>query len=374
MIAGRNTPSLKERTHNPRIHWIDLLESIAIFMVILYHGPLYSYNFHNPAVGSVGALHYFFNTILSTCVPLFFFANGYLLFSKKMDLKKHFSKVLRLVALVTLWSAITVFILMFINQEFFGIKEFLKNVWYRKMWWNHHLWFIGSLVMVYIFFPLLKNAYDTNKKAFFYFTAVVAFLTFGNTLLNHLLNTGKFFLGAPINADGKNYFDMFNPFYGIRGWVFVYFCLGGIAYHYKDKILQIPPKTRNIISSLGIIISCLGLFGLGLVLSTSLLNEWPWDVVFKGYDSIFTLFNVIFIYILCLNYKANNRFIALVSRNTLGIYFIHMIIIKLTCPYMKQIDFLCNLPGSLIYSFAVLCISLGISVLIQKIPIVKKIL
>lgn len=371
MITPRTISPL---TAKSRLTWVDLLESIAIFMVILYHGSLYKYNFHDPVIGNTGLIYYFFNTILSTCVPLFFFVNGYLLFSKKFDLKKHFTKILRLILLVTIWSAITIFILMFINQEFFGIKEFFKHVWYRKMWWNHHLWFIGSLVMVYIFFPLLKNVFDTNRKIFFYFFIVVTFLTFGNTLLNQALNVGKFFIGSSINANGKNYFDMFNPFYNIKGWVLVYFCFGGVVYHFRNHILQIPVKLRNIVSIIGIIISCLGLFGLGLILSSANPTVWPWDVVFSGYDSIFTFLNVVFIFSLCLNYKSRNRLITTISRNTLGIYLIHMILVSLTRPTFLKISLFCNLPGNLFYAFLILCASLGISLLIKKIPIIKKIL
>lgn len=230
-------------------------------MVIVYHGSLFSYNFNY--------LHYFFCTILSTCVPLFFFANGYLLFSKKIDLKRHFSKVIRLIILTTIWSTVTIFILMFIKQEFFGIKDFLQDVWYRKMQWNEHLWFMGSLVTAYIFFPLLKNAFDTNRKVFFYFFIIIIFLTIGNTLLNHVLDTTRFFVGAPININNKNYFNMYNPFFDNRGWALTYFCLGGIAYHFKDKIVKIPQKTRNLLSIIGILISCVGLFGLGLIYSIS---------------------------------------------------------------------------------------------------------
>lgn len=60
------------------------------------------------------------------------------------------------------------------------------------------------------------------------------FLTFGNTLLNNGLNIIKFISNIPLNINSKNYFDMYNPFYTIYGWAFVYFCLGG-GLHYISK-------------------------------------------------------------------------------------------------------------------------------------------
>ena len=63
-------------TNKDRIAWIDLLETIAIFMVVLYHSRFYISNIIG--LGSLGTyVNYFFNTILAVSVPLFFFVNGY---------------------------------------------------------------------------------------------------------------------------------------------------------------------------------------------------------------------------------------------------------------------------------------------------------
>lgn len=88
-----------------RWSYIDLLECIAIYFVLVYHTTLYSFDFLNEGT-LFNYFAYFFRTILSTCVPIFFFANGYLLFNRPFVLKKHIYKTLKLVLLVFIWAAI----------------------------------------------------------------------------------------------------------------------------------------------------------------------------------------------------------------------------------------------------------------------------
>ena len=76
-----------EKIKKSRIEYIDLLEASAILFVVLYHTRDYTYNFLEGEKGLLLYVPYFFRAVLSTCVPLFFFANGFLLLNKKFDLK-----------------------------------------------------------------------------------------------------------------------------------------------------------------------------------------------------------------------------------------------------------------------------------------------
>ena len=150
---------------NKRLAHIDILEFIAIFFVILYHSTLYSYDFLMECKFTHYVLYYF-RTILSTCVPLFFFANGYLLFGKSFALRKHILKMIKLIALTMIWAIITLIFLQPIKQETLSLVEFIKSIWHWKQGWINHLWYMGALICIYVFFPLLKNAYDNNYKVF----------------------------------------------------------------------------------------------------------------------------------------------------------------------------------------------------------------
>jgi surface polysaccharide O-acyltransferase-like enzyme len=304
-------------------------------------------------------------------VPLFFFANGYLLFRKEFVLREHILKIIRLSVLTLIWAIITLLLLQPIKQETLSLTEFIKAIWNWKQGWINHLWYMGSLICIYIFFPLLKTAYDNNYKTFLYFTIICAALTVGNTFLNQIGTLFiSLFLEKSFVFDGINFFNIFNPFRGIRGYSFVYFCLGGIAYLSENNIEKIDAKKRNTISIVGLFVSCLGLFYVGCRYSQ--VTGSIWDVVWNGYDSLFTLANVVFIYVLCLNWKKNLTLIRLISTNTLGIYFIHGVLLAFFKPQIRSFAFSSNLLFNLIYAVFILLLSLSICTILKKIPFASK--
>lgn len=261
-----------------RQYSIDLLECIAILSVLIYHSGLYSSDIFTEPV-YLHYARYLFRTILSPCTSLFFFANGYLLFSKELDLKKHIYKIFHLIILWGVWGIGKVVILMPIKNEFLSPLEMIRAVWEMKQGWINSLWFLGALVCIYILFPLLKVAYDHSKKIFVYFIAACAIFTFGNVLLNE---GATVFLTAVLHKNdvvqGYNFFNIFNPFRGTRiGYTFVYFCVGGCFYQIKDRILDIEPFKRNITAILTMFVSCICLWGIGICYSKA--SGSMWDVV-----------------------------------------------------------------------------------------------
>ncbi len=354
-----------------RYSHIDLLETIAIFFVIMYHSTLYVFDITESGT-MLNYARYFARTILSTCVPLFFFANGYLLFNRNFDLKRHIKKTFRLVVLVFVWGVILMPIYMLISGEAFSVKVFLLSIFNLSIPWGMNLfWFIGALVCMYLLFPALKASYDTDRRAFLFFTLACFALTFGFVAGNQFLEFTGMVLHHKFTSMNYSILTMYNPFRGSYGYSFVYFCVGGLLYTYENKILQIPRRKRNCLAVAGMMLSCSFLFLIGVFYS-KYYDGKMWDVVWNGYDTIFTFINVICIYVLCLSYNGKNKYITAISVNTLGIYFTHGLIIRLTRPWMKTIPALCNYTVNLLYAFFILCICLLICILIKKIPLLKK--
>lgn len=354
-----------------RIHWIDCIEVIAIYFVVFYHCTIYSYDILSTDSTVTTYFSYYSRTFLSAGVPLFFFINGYLLFMKPLSLKKHMLKTIKLILLSLFWGLASLFILMFIKNDFLSLKDFLSYFWRLQLGWINHLWYIGALVCIYIFFPLLKQIYENNPKIFLYFTIVSAFFTFGNVLINEI---ATFVLSCLLKKDivlqDFNFFNMFNPFRGIYGYSITYFCLGGIIHKYSSKIMQVSSRTKNLLSLMMLLMGSCGLFGIGILYSRT--SGVVWDVVWNGYDTIFTLCNVIGIFLLCLNYKSENPIIVSISKNTLGIYFIHIFFIHITMPYILETDSLCNIGFNLIYSIVILFFTYILILLLKKFPFIKK--
>ena len=356
-----------------RFSHIDLLESIAIFFVVTYHSTLYTFDILQDN-SILNNFLYFGRTILSTCVPLFFFANGYLLFNKEFILSKHIKKTIRLILLVFIWGLLLMPIYMIIAREPLRIKTIVLSLLNLDIPWGMNLfWFLGALICMYILFPALKALFDKSEKSFLSFTIACAVLTFGFVFGNQVLS----FLSTVShhNLGSLNYpaLTMFNPFRGSYGYSFVYFCVGGLIYKYEDRILSVKRAKRNTIAIIGLLVSCGCLFLVGVFYS-KYFDGKLWDVVWNGYDTVFTFFNVIFIYLLCLNYQKNNIFIRNISYNTLGIYFTHGTIIRLTRPWIKTQDLFCNLPVNLLYAFLIVCVCLLICILLRKIPVLNKLI
>lgn len=369
-------------TPKPRIAWIDLLETIAIFSVVLCHCTAHIANMPLSEANVGFYLHYALRSITAVCVPLFFFANGYLLLTRPFDLKRHFRKIIKFIFIAVFWYALTLAFLVFLHRDQLAANG-LSNTITSLKYGVTHLWYLGALVCLYIFFPLLKVAYDHHRQAFIYFTLICAIITFGNTLLNNFMT----FYSSFINHQGiiytdTNFLNIFNPFRGMYGYTFVYFCLGGVVAYYFDKIKAIARQKRNLIALCGLILGWLGLFGLGLMYSKA--SGQIWDNIWYGYDTIFALITTISIFFLSLNWRQDNIIFRTISRNTLGIYLIHMLIIYALTTWangfimyytspLSSVPFIISFIGVIIYTIIVSFISLGITAIIKKLPLIKNI-
>lgn len=371
---------IAKTTSKPRIAWIDLLETIAIFSVVLCHCTAHIANMPLSEAGIGFYLHYALRSITAVCVPLFFFTNGYLLLSRPFDLKKHLYKTLRFVLIAVFWYALTLAFLIFLHHDQLAASGLAGTISKLK-YGVTHLWYLGALVCLYVFFPLLKVVYNHHRRVFLYFTIICTIIAFGNTLLNNLMTFYSSFIDhRGIIYTDTNFLNIFNPFRGMYGYTFVYFCLGGVAAYYIDKIQAITKKARNLVALAGLIIGWLGLFGIGYMYSKA--SHQIWDNIWYGYDTIFALIATVSIFLLSLNWQRDNIIFRTISRNTLGIYLIHMLIIyalttwfntfimQYTSP-LSSMPFIISFIGVIIYAAIVLVISLNITSIIKRVPIIR---
>ena len=355
-----------------RFHNIDLLKTIAIFFVVFYHGLIIKQNFLlEPSFETY--FNFFVISILSTGVPLFFFCNGFLLFNKPLDLKKHIFKTIHLVIVTTIWALLTIAIMMFTDGVRFTPLEFFKAFLDMRQNMIGYLWFMGALVCIHILFPVLKGAFDSSKASIFYMAVIAYIIPLGIMCIERVCS-------AIVHDAAGVYFKMFNPFSGLLAYSFMYFCLGGLACFYQDEIKQkIEEKHLNVkLIAFGAIIAacaCLAVYG---VLKSKKMNA-VWDMVFASYDSIFTLVNVLAIYLLSMNYRpkegsAAASAVCFIGANTLGIYLIHEIFLHILTKRLSEIAWCTNIIVNAVYCAAVICVCLAITWLIKKIPLVKHIL
>lgn len=359
------------REKKQRYDNIDLLKAISILFVIIIHGCCTTIDFWNMPSWS-NYVHYGFRTILSVSVPIFFLCNGFLLFGRELNIKKHIIKIGHFVLVTYAWAVITVVFIGVLTGETLPIGEIWQIIREWRAGWVNHLWFMGALVCIYIVFPVIKGCADSNRGFLLYFTGVTAIFTIGEKSLEMLLSMVR---GRVIAFSRP--FDMFNPFETMYSWAYVYFALGGILCLYKDKILicfENNCKRWNIYCVGLLVISYSILGGYGMFVSTLISGNW--DHVWNGYDTIFIMAASLAMFGLSLNYKADKncwfaQMIRLIGQNTLGIYFVHMMFIHVLDDYVRYLAIFNNIFMQMVYSLGVLILSLVVVLLIRKIPLVS---
>ena len=350
---------------------LDWLKVLAIFLVVFYHSTLYSSDFFE-SPSYLSYFYYFFKSILGVGVPIFFFVNGYLLFSKKFILKEHIKKTFRYFLITIFWGMVTTLLIsIFLKSEDFSFRNILNSFFTLKVGYTNHLWFMTSLINIYLLFPLLKSVFDNQLKVFLYFVILCFFLTFGITFFHEV--GYLIFPSSYIDFFEKPFLYNINPFSVMYGYSYVYFCFGGLFYYYRDNPKIKIIKEHKIILIFFLFFQFLLLFLFGIKLS--FLNHQIWDSVYYGYNTIFTFFSVLSIFLLLSSFSKRIGLLESISKNTFGIYFIHWILIVATKPFLlSMVPISYRFLFTFLYSFGILFLSFFISYFFKKVPIFGKIL
>lgn len=362
-----------------RHYGLDLLKTIGIFLVLFYHNWFVGFQVSDLSTITLqDILLYFFRSVMGTCVPIFFFVNGYLVFSKNncqpfFELRPHVMKIGKMVALVVVWSLLSLAILIPLNHLSYGPTEIIQGILTANIPSINAIWFLQALVVLYLFFPLLKLAYDRQYHIFIFFLAVVFICTFGNVLLNQAEVVLRFALNKPFppRVGSTNFFGSFNPVRGIYGFSLVYFMLGALCQKYSGKIIN---RYTRLVAPAAILLSMVALTAYGVIRSVQMQKNF--DIVWFGYDTIPVLVCVVAGYILTSSYHAGSfgaKFVKTVGSNTLGIYFLHVPLDDLLRKLLTDVLHVSinSLWLNLIFVCVLLLACLGICLLGKKCPIVK---
>ena len=342
---------------------IDCVKFVAILLVVVYH----SYYLQKD-----GLPYFALYTLCSMGVPLFFFVNGALLLNsvKPFNLLNHCKKIAKIVFLTFLWGGVVLAIVKSLpfSQEISWI-EYGKILLYMKTGYViNQYWFLRALVMIYIFYPLIKYTFDANKNSLFLFALLIFLLTFGNKVLFLLCQLFMYFTGQVLFSEVKNCIPWYNFFFGMPyAYALCYFIVGGLLYHcmrnnmiarlYRDKPLM----------------NC-GVFGISwimsIILGLILTTKVKWDPCFNGYDLITTFVMTVCFFILLKKLRNIHmpRIFELIAQNTLGIYLVHGLLIYVSRPWIAGIVVLQNFAGLMFYVAAIVLVSLIIVLTIKRIP------
>lgn len=291
-----------------RLATIDLLKILSIFLVIISHVTLF-FLLSNP--GDV--FLYFFRQLGQLGVSIFFMCSGYFLLNNNKDNQVSYAinKAKKISIIVVFWIVFyyiydMFFISRFTYVEPVGILNFFNVSATTSE--ATHLWFIFSIIGLYILTPLIKESFIlSNRKSLLYLIIVmmaISNLTLVNALTDYLFSFSLF----P--------FNLLLPFQ-VEG--LISFLIGG----YLGLDAEIAHKCKK--SKMAIFALLLMSFYL-----LSIISSKTGMIFFYGkFYNIFLQTSSLCLFLLILNTKIDDISSPTknVSDNILGIYLVHNIFV-----------------------------------------------
>lgn len=354
----------KERDYS-----LDWLKALAIFTVCQVHYM----HFNHSAVDNLIA-------ILSCLgVPLFFMVNGALLLNHELDVKRHYKKTAKVFGLCVLWKFITVLVLsviwkVSILQNGFGtFINYLIGQNGLEGFEVGHFWYLYALVGIYTIYPLIKIAWDTEegRLALRYVTVIIGIFTMGFSTVNLVQSV----LAYKLNYNFQFSVYNANSFYifGTYGYCILWFVLGGFIYEKVKEYRKSEISSKNY----GWIVTFL--FGWGLLFGMNRFQNIVGDaqcIVIDGYYCIPTLMmccSIFYGFGIGLN-KIQNSLVIAISRNTWGIYMLHMIVGTVFLKVQWRYQFECGIPLNTVKSIWMIAASMAVILVMKKIPVLNKLI
>lgn len=324
-------------------------------MVITLHSGMWHTDFM--ASGTWQRMLQFCIRLVLEGVPVFMLVNGFLMFDKKFDGKKHLRRTLNVVLIILIWSVLMDLFFTLLEGKPLSIRSVARTVLNTSISDSHTgvLWFLQKLVVIYLVFPVLKHLYDTRFSLFTYLLAVLFVSTYTINFVSLLTN----FTQSELLKSVLFFLNRYSVVFTDNIYI-IYFMLGGFLYRNMDKL---PHKLCMIAGAVCTLLSAV--FGVAVS-----VHQGATFSVGYNYSQVFLFFTILGMFLLCshlpLNNPRVNKVLASIGDNTMGIYLLHRMVIfginrwvsVTTLPFLYRFA----------VSFGVLLISWGLTVLIRKIP------
>ncbi|MBO5477828.1 MAG: acyltransferase family protein [Clostridia bacterium] len=341
----------KNINKNQRIEYIDLLRIIATLAVIVIH--VSAQNWYSTDITSYSwNLFNIYDSISRWAVPIFVMISGTLILSKEYDIKTIYSKkILRLFTAFLFWSLLYALVKYRNDGIFTIITNFFKG--------NYHMWFIFMIMGLYMLSPILKKITELEKICEYFLIICFLISSVLPQISNLLLLFNNKYLEAFSSAMSSN-IENLKLSLGYAG----YFVLG---YYLNNK--NISKKTQYIIYGAGL----LGFVSTVLLTNIASTISNTATATFYNYLTVNVTLESICLFVFAkYNFKTNKLF-KYISTLCFGIYLIHILIIDNLNSMLNLNTLSFNALFSVpVISILVFLISLLLSGIINKIPIIKK--
>jgi len=320
---------------------LDVLKIVACFGVVVLHTI-------NRDSSSVARFLYYFGTI---SIPLFFMVNGALLLNKDtISFRYCLSKIVRIILITLFWSTLLFLMHAIKNKSFNGWYIDIFGGYIQRGYFNI-FWFFGSLIIIYLFLPIIHRIYKTKILS----VVLVALLVISSVTIYEIsvarcCNGNKMISEYVIQT--------------FRLWTHLTYFIGG-AYLFR---------IRNVFSELSVKIllpvSCVLLVALMVYGYSMGLYFLSSDKAEYLYDSPVAMIAATFIFITMNRINFTGNGITIVSKATMGVYILHYNFIYPILKYFSSGTAAYNIMAPVI----IFIIAILISVIINQTKYIKKII
>lgn len=284
---------------------IDLIKILAVISVIGIHfmgkTGFYEHAYDSPLI-FVASLTY---SILTTCVPLFLIASGFLMKSKSYN-KKYFLSLLKIIGIYVGAAAIYNFVEVR-NLDFNFFSRLIKNIFI----FSHYSWYVNMYIGLYLIAPLINAGFSGLSGRRQKLTAVALI-----SVLTVLPATFKF-IGA---ARGITWLGYLVPDFWANLWPICYFLVGSFLAEFGS----LPDLKKRKIAIFSPIFSVLAAVLFFYLVQSSRTAFVAWAIA-----PVFVVSISVFISLINLKIKIRSEMIRsaiiFISNNTLSIYLLSVI-------------------------------------------------
>ncbi|WP_455818996.1 acyltransferase [Clostridium butyricum] len=298
----------------------------------------------------------FYNMIINNlfwAVPSFLMITGYLLLNKSTEIKidtiiKKY--VFRMIFIIFTFGVLFAWIEIIFNKKEININQIycsILNVIQGKTW--DHLWYIYMLIGLYLIIPIIQVFFKNASKNLIEYSIILLFI-FSSML--------------PMMENFNICIGIITP---ISSVYLLYLLIG--AYFKKYKV-TISDKKINFLLIFSVILICV-ITWCNYIFNLSIESK------IIGYDSPIIIIQSVTLFIIVMNSKITlsqsiNNIILSISKNSFGIYIIHMFFINIIYKFFKinpliQGDFLIILIFISVFILSDLTI-----IILKKLPLIKK--
>ncbi len=336
---------------------VEFIRVFAIFMTVMIHVS----NFYINNFSKISTTYFntavVYNSLSRICVPLFFMVSGIFLIKQEFNFKSYYQRILKFTLILVVWSVIY---FLFNNEwKIKGLKQAVANSFLNANETSRHLWFMYAIIGIYIALPFIQNmCKNMNRQLENLFLGLwLGFSGLGSIyvpLIRIITNT---------NVDITYPIPIINATYYLG-----YFIAGHILY---ERFKDVRGNLKENLWCIAIFLTSSLVTIMATCVLSAKMNE-AYTVLF-WYKSIFIAASAFAVFILVVinKDKFKSEAILTFSKQSFGIYLIHMIFFNQLTLNVNIIQYNPLITAPLV-TLGVYVVSFISSYILSKIPVVKR--